>query len=129
MLNNEAADDGAANDESINMVLGDVFDEVEAETSRMGTMISDLLLIAQADSGVLQIQHEPVEMDTLVLDIYRQAHRIADRQKGTGALEIRLGSEDQALVLGDRELASASPQSSRQCHQVYVGRRRHYGRA
>ncbi len=101
--NNQAADHRAPNDESINMLLGEVLEEVKAESSRMGTMINDLLLIAQADSGVLQIQKEPVEIDTLLLDVFRQAHRIADRQKGAGALEIRLGSEDQALVLGDRE--------------------------
>jgi two-component system OmpR family sensor kinase len=90
-------------DQTVNIMLDEVLEEVEAETSRMGTMINDLLLIAQADSGVFQIQKEPVEIDTLVLDVFRQAHKIADRQKGPGALEIRLGSEDQALVLGDRE--------------------------
>ncbi len=84
-------------------LLNEVLDEVEAETSRMSKMISDLLLIAQADSGVLQIQKEAVEMDTLVLDVYRQGQKIAERQKGPDALEIHLGSEDQALVCGDRE--------------------------
>ena len=91
--------DGAISEDLLNEVL----DEVEAETSRMSKMISDLLLIAQADSGVLQIQKEAVEMDTLVLDVYRQGQKIAERQKGPGALEIHLGSEDQALVCGDRE--------------------------
>jgi len=94
---------GGISDETVTNMLDEVLEEVEAETLRMGTMINDLLLIAQADSGVLQIQKEPVEIDTLVLDVFRQAHKIAERQKGIGALEIRLGSEDQALVLGDRE--------------------------
>ena len=69
----------------------------------MGTMISDLLLLAQADSGAFQLQLAPVEMDTLLLDVYRQAQRIAEHRRGLHALEIRLGNEDQALVLGDRE--------------------------
>lgn len=77
--------------------------EVENETSRMGRMINDLLLLAQADSGVLKLQMEPVEMDTLLLDVYRQTQRMAEIKRGSGALDIRLGSEDQALVLGDRE--------------------------
>ncbi len=66
-------------------------------------MINDLLLLAQADSGVLKLQMEPVEMDTLLLDVYRQARRMAEMRTGPQALDIRLGSEDQALVLGDRE--------------------------
>ena len=83
--------------------LPEILSEVEAETSRMRGMISDLLLLAQADSGVVLLQQQPVEMDTLLLEIYRQAQRIVERTRGAGALEIRLGSEDQALILGDRE--------------------------
>lgn len=84
-------------------LMQETLDEVESETARMGTMISDLLLLAQADSGALQLQMEPVEMDTLLLDVYRQARRIAERRGPHGGLEIRLGAEDQALVRGDRE--------------------------
>ncbi len=83
-------------------LLEETLDEVESETERMSTMISDLLLLAQADSGALQLQLEPVEMDTLLLDVYRQARRIADRRHDGRGLEIRLGAEDQALVYGDR---------------------------
>jgi heavy metal sensor kinase len=81
----------------------DVLGEVENETTRMGNMISDLLLLAQADSGALQLQMAPVEMDTLLLDVYRQTRRMAERAKGAQGLDVRLGSEDQALVYGDRE--------------------------
>lgn len=82
---------------------GDIIDEVQTETARMSKMVNDLLLLAQADSGVLKLQMEPVEMDTLLLDVYRQARRVAEHKKGPGALDIRLGSEDQAMVLGDPE--------------------------
>lgn len=82
--------------------FADIVDEVESETTRMSTLINDLLLLAQADSGVLKLQMEAVELDTVLLDVYRQAWRVADHVKGPGALEIHLGSEDQALVLGDR---------------------------
>ena len=84
-------------------LLQETLTEVENETTRMGTMINDLLLLAQADSGALQLQMEPVEMDTLLLDIYRQTRRMAERLKGLNALDVRLGEEDQALVQGDRE--------------------------
>ncbi len=80
----------------------DIVDEVESETTRMSAMINDLLLLARADSGTLKLEMEPVEMDTVLLDVYRQARRIVEHEKGPGALDIRLGPEDQAIVLGDR---------------------------
>jgi heavy metal sensor kinase len=83
--------------------LQETLREVENETTRMGHMITDLLLLAQADSGALKLQFAQVEMDTLLLEVYRQTRRIADRRKNTVGWDIRLGSEDQALVWGDRE--------------------------
>ena len=84
-------------------LLHETLIEVEHETNRMGRMISDLLLLAQADSGALQLQWGKVEMDTLLLELYRQTRRLAELRKGANALEIRIGSEDQALVWGDAE--------------------------
>jgi two-component system OmpR family sensor kinase len=58
-------------------------------------------LLAQADAG-LQLEKQPVEMDTLLLEVYRQAQAMA--AVSAGAVErvtVRLGHEDQALVLGD----------------------------
>ncbi len=83
--------------------LQETLREVEGETSRMSRMINDLLLLAQADSGAAQLKMAPVEMDTLLLEVYRQTKRIADLRKGANGWDIRLGSEDQALVWGDRE--------------------------
>jgi len=87
----------------INVLLNETLTEVQVETERMGDMISDLLLLAQADSGALQLQLGPVEIDTLILDVYRQARRLAEHYKGPGGLDVRLGSEDQAIVRGDRD--------------------------
>ncbi|MCX6050481.1 MAG: HAMP domain-containing sensor histidine kinase [Chloroflexi bacterium] len=84
-------------------MLQEVLSEVESEATRMSKMISDLLLLAQADSGALRLQMGTVEMDTLLLEVYRQAKRVAELRKNAEPLEIRLGSEDQAIVWGDRE--------------------------
>jgi signal transduction histidine kinase len=85
--------------------IAELFDEslreMQAETERMAKMINDLLLLAQADSGALQLQMAVVEMDTLLLDVYRQARRLAERFSGPSGLEVHLGSEDQARVRGD----------------------------
>lgn len=96
-----AQDPGRA--QQIGQTLQELMSEAESETARMSTMVTDLLTLAQVDSGALQLQREAVEMDTLLLDVYRQARRIAQTRRGPNALEIRLGSEDQALVYGDRE--------------------------
>lgn len=79
----------------------EIVDEVETESSRMGKMINDLLLLAQADSGVLKLHLEPVEMDTILLDVFRQTRRMAEHRAGPNAINVYLGSEDQAMVLGD----------------------------
>ena len=84
-------------------LLSETLTEVQVETERMSTMVADLLLLAQADSGELKLQCTPVEVDPLLLDVYRQARRLAEHYKGPHGLEIRLGSEDQALVLGDHD--------------------------
>lgn len=83
--------------------LQETLREVEGETTRMTRLINDLLLLAQADSGALRLQMAPVEMDTLLLEVYRQTKRLAEQRNGGNGWDIRLGSEDQALVWGDRE--------------------------
>jgi two-component system OmpR family sensor kinase len=93
---------GTRGDNELFNLVEEIIDETANETERMSKLINDLLLLAQADSGVLKLQMEPVEMDTLLLDIYRQTRRMAEHKRGVGILEIRLGGEDQALVFGDR---------------------------
>jgi len=88
LLRRGAADDPALRADALR-AIGD-------EAARMQRMINDLLLLAQLDAG-LQIHRQPVEMDTLLLDVYRQA-QVIDR-----GVTLRLGAEDQALVLGDRD--------------------------
>lgn len=75
----------------------EMLDEIQAEAVRMNRLISDLLLIAQADADLV-ISRDPVELDTLLLEIYRQAKRQTE-----GKIELRLLHEDQAIVLGDAE--------------------------
>ena len=64
----------------------------------MRRLINDLLLLAQADSG-LTLHKQPVEVDTLLLDVYRQAQVMANAV----GVNVRLGAEDQAMVMGDAD--------------------------
>jgi two-component system OmpR family sensor kinase len=67
---------------------------IEGEVARMSRLVADLLLLARADAGI-HLDTQPVELDTLLLEVYRQA-RIMSR-----GVDVRLGHEDQAVVLGD----------------------------
>jgi len=76
----------------------EVLTTIESEVARMARMVADLLFLAQADAG-LTLKMQRVELDTLLLDVYRQAQVIA-RERG-GNIAIRLGHEDQAVIEGD----------------------------
>ncbi len=73
-------------------------DAITSEVDRMTRMVRDLLLLAQAESGRLPLALEKVELDTLVLEVYREAQILAH-----GKINIKLGHEDQATVEGDRD--------------------------
>lgn len=89
LLRRGAADDPTLRNEALRAIAD--------ETARMRRMVSDLLLLAQADAG-LKLQRQPVELDTLLLEVYRQAQVMAGDR-----LTVHLGAEDQALVLGDSD--------------------------
>ncbi len=74
---------------------------IENEANRMSRIVDDLLLLAQLDnpsptavqdSGRLR---RSVELDTLLLDIFKQARLMA------GSRRVSLGHEDTATALGD----------------------------
>ena len=67
---------------------------VDSEASRMQRLVVDLLLLARADAGI-EIQKQIVELDTLLLDVYRQVRLTAPH------IKVNLGGEDQITVNGD----------------------------
>lgn len=69
---------------------------VRKETRRLSRVVGDLLLLAQADAGE-GFQHAPVEMTTLVLEVYQQAKTLA------GGVAMTLGNLDVAMVAGDAD--------------------------
>jgi signal transduction histidine kinase len=72
-------------------------DAIQSEAERMSRLVGDLLLLAQADSGNLPLAHDRVELDTLLLEIFREALVMA------GGVHVRIGEIDQAVVVGDRD--------------------------
>lgn len=81
---------GEADAESLEAITGEV--------DRMTRMVQDLLLLAKAESGHLPLAQDVVELDTLLLEVYQQAKILAQ-----GKVVLRLGEEDQARTIGDRD--------------------------
>ncbi len=81
---------GAADQEAL--------DAITAETDRMTRMVRDLLLLARAESGRLPLAKDAVELDSLLLEVYKEAQLQVE-----GRVEIKIGEEDQAQVVGDRD--------------------------
>lgn len=77
-----------------NAERAEVLAAINSESERMQRLVTDLLLLAQADEGI-KIQRRVVELDTLLLEIYRQRHLTA------GAVKMAFDADDQARVMGD----------------------------
>lgn len=79
------------------MGMGDpeLLDDIQAELERMTRLVNDLLLLARADAGSVRIMQQPVEIDTVLLDVYRQVASVKQ------PVSIKLNEVDQARVLGD----------------------------
>jgi len=84
---------GATNDPE---ELSEALAIIEGELDRMNRIVADLLLLSQADAG-MSLRMGSVELDTIILEVYRQARVMAY------GVNIKLGHEDQAVVHGDTD--------------------------
>lgn len=76
----------------------EAMEAIESEARRMSRLVGDLLLLAKADAGRLTLEKTRVELDTLVLEVYNQAHILSN-----GAVEVKLGNIDQVQIMGDND--------------------------
>ncbi len=70
---------------------------IQDEMERMSRLLGDLLLLARADTGGLPLRHEPVELDNVLFEVYRQISRIEK------PVTVELTAVDQAIILGDED--------------------------
>jgi two-component system, OmpR family, sensor kinase len=91
--NLEVLDRGAARDPDL---LAESLADMRREVARLIRMANDLLLLAQSEAGI-QLRDEPIELDTLLLEVHRDLRPLA------GDVHLRLGHEDQIVVQGDRD--------------------------
>ena len=73
----------------------EALEAIESEAGRMSRLVGDLLLLAKADAGRLSLEKTNVDLDTLVLEVYNQAHLLSE------GVDVQLGNLDRAQVLGD----------------------------
>ena len=71
---------------------------VEAEVDRLTRMVGDLLLLAQAESGRLPMNMRPVDLDTVLLEVFQQMRTLAGEK-----VKLHIGEIDQVQVMGDRD--------------------------
>jgi two-component system, OmpR family, sensor kinase len=81
---------GQVDDESLTTVI--------AEVDRLTRLVGDLLLLAQAESGRLPLDVKPVELDTILLEVFQQVRTLAGDK-----LQLHIGDIDQVQVAGDRD--------------------------
>jgi len=73
-------------------------ESIENETDRLTRLVSGLLILAQAESGKLQLNRQLIEVDTLLFEIIQELNILTE-----GKAKIKLGEIDQILVCGDRD--------------------------
>jgi two-component system OmpR family sensor kinase len=71
---------------------------IDLEAGRLTRLVGGLLLLAQAESGKLSLDLKPVELDTLLLEVFQEMRVVAGEK-----VRLKIANIDQMQVLGDRD--------------------------
>ena len=71
---------------------------IDQEAGRLTRLVGGLLLLAQAESGSVSLNMKPVELDTLLLEVFQEMKVLAGEKVALQLTEI-----DQVQVNGDRD--------------------------
>ncbi len=71
---------------------------IDQEAGRLTRLVGGLLLLAQAESGKLTLNMAPVELDTLLLEVFHEMRILAGTK-----VRLKMSDIDQAQVNGDRD--------------------------
>jgi signal transduction histidine kinase len=71
---------------------------IDQEAGRLTRLVGGLLLLAQAESGSVSLNMKPVELDTLVLEVFQEMKVLAGEK-----IKLHLTEIDQIQVTGDRD--------------------------
>ena len=79
---------------------------IERLTKRLGRLVNDLLFLARSDSGIVEMNFQPLQLDALLIEVIEEQRTIAQQQKITLSLDIvapkTKGNED--IDLAQEEL-------------------------
>ncbi len=73
-------------------------DSIENEVDRLTRLVGDLLVLSRAESGNLPLTLQPMELDTLVLEVLSDLKMVAGER-----VQLRLGELDQVILCADRD--------------------------
>jgi len=71
---------------------------IDQESGRLTRLVGGLLLLAQAESGTVSLSMKPVELDTLLLEVFQEMKVLAGEK-----IKLHLTEIDQVQVSGDRD--------------------------
>jgi signal transduction histidine kinase len=71
---------------------------IEAEVDRLSRLVGNLLLLAQMESGKLPLDLKPIELDTILLEVFQQVRTLAGER-----LVVLIEEIDQITLLADRD--------------------------
>ena len=71
---------------------------IDQESGRLTRLVGGLLLLAQAESGTVSLSMKPVELDTLLLEVFQEMKVLAGEK-----VKLHLTEIDQIQVNGDRD--------------------------
>ena len=71
---------------------------IDQEAGRLTRLVGGLLLLAQAESGKVSLSIKPVELDTLLLEVFQEMKVLAGEK-----IKLHLTEIDQVQVNGDRD--------------------------
>lgn len=73
-------------------------DSIDQEAGRLTRLVTDLLLLAKTEAGSLPLTKSPVELDTLLLEVFTEMRVLA-----ASRVRVKLTEIDQLQVNGDRD--------------------------
>jgi two-component system, OmpR family, sensor kinase len=71
---------------------------IDQEAGRLTRLVGGLLMLAQAESGELPLTLRPVELDSLLTEVFQEMHILAG-----GKVRVHLNEIDELVVNGDRD--------------------------
>ncbi len=82
----------------MNQLDDESLSSIDQEAGRLARLVGGLLLLAQAETGKLALTMKPLELDTLLLEVFHEMRFLAG-----GKVHLKIGDIDQLQVVGDRD--------------------------